>query len=458
MLSHRFVTLVALLALALSACGSNATPGVSTPVATTRPSTATTAASTQPAATSVPSATPVAPTATALPPTPTVAPTARPTSPPTRQPTTAAPTSFNPTTTTIRLEPVASGLRIPTDVVSAKDGSGRLFVSEKAGTIRIVSNGQVQPTPFLDITPIVRANESERGLLGLAFHPKYKENGFFFVYYTAANPIGDLVIARYKVSADPNAADPNSATELLRVKHDQASNHNGGNLMFGPDGYLYIGMGDGGGGGDTFGNSQNPNALLAKLLRIDVNNGTPYGIPKDNPFVNKQGFRPEIWAWGLRNPWRFSFDRATGDLYIADVGQNIYEEVDFQPASSKGGENYGWNKWEGMHCYPESAQCDPTGFVMPIGEYAHRSGDCSITGGYVYRGKEQPALTDAYIFADYCTGHFRALSRDASGAWRLTDLINAQTPISSFGEDEQGEIYALGYGDGMLYRVAAAQK
>ena len=304
----------------------------------------------------------------------------------------------------------------------------------------------------------MRSSESERGLLGLAFHPKYKSNGLFYIYYTAANPVGDLVIARYQVSSDPNVADPKSAVELLRIPHNQASNHNGGNLMFGPDGYLYIGTGDGGGGGDSFGNSQNPGALLAKLLRIDVDGGQPYAIPKTNPFVNKQGFRPEIWAWGLRNPWRFSFDRATGDLYIADVGQNTYEEVDLQPANSRGGENYGWNKWEGLHCYPESARCDPTGFVAPVGEYAHSGGDCSITGGYVYRGQQQPALAGAYLFADYCTGRFRALSRDAGGKWQLTELIDANMAVSSFGEDEQGELYVLGYDKGMLYRVVAAQK
>ncbi|MCA1554270.1 MAG: PQQ-dependent sugar dehydrogenase [Chloroflexi bacterium] len=261
------------------------------------------------------------------------------------------------------LEAVVSGLHLPTDATSPKDGSGRLFVVEKSGTIRIVKDGQLVATPFLNITPLVRSSESERGLLGLAFHPKYKDNGLFYIYYTAANPIGELVIARYKVSSDPHVADPNSATVLLSIPHSQAANHNGGNLKFGPDGFLYIGTGDGGGAGDTYGNSQKPDALLAKLLRIDVDSGDPYGIPKDNPFVSRQGFRPEIWAWGLRNPWRFSFDRMTGDLYIADVGQNAYEEINFQPANSKGGENYGWNKMEGLHCYPPGAQCDQSAFV-----------------------------------------------------------------------------------------------
>lgn len=341
-------------------------------------------------------------------------------------------------------------------MVSARDGSGRLFVVEKGGTIRIVRNGVVQETPFLDITPLVNSAASERGLLGLAFHPKYTSTGQFFVYYTEQT--GDLIIARYKVSPDPNRADPNSAQQLLRIAHRDAANHNGGNLMFGPDGYLYIGTGDGGGAGDRFGNSQNPGALLAKLLRIDVDSGNPYGIPKDNPFVNRAGFRPEIWAWGLRNPWRYSFDRATGDLYIADVGQNLWEEVDFQPANSKGGENYGWNRMEGNHCYPPNAQCDPAAFVTPVAEYGHDRGDCSITGGYVYRGKDQPALMGAYFFSDACTGRFWALQRSAAGQWITSELINSGISVSSFGEDEQGELYVVGLSEGSLYRVVAASK
>jgi glucose/arabinose dehydrogenase len=346
------------------------------------------------------------------------------------------------------------GLSSPVDAKHAGDGSGRLFIVEQRGMIRVVGNGSIAPTPFLDLTRLVNSNSSERGLLGVAFHPNYKSNGFFYVNYTDVN--GDTAVVRYKVSSDANRADPNSAQVLLQVKQP-AANHNGGNLVFGPDGYLYIGLGDGGGAGDTYGNSQKPEALLAKLLRIDVNSGSPYGIPSDNPFVNRAGFRPEIWAWGLRNPWRYSFDRATGDLYIADVGQNIYEEVNFQPASSKGGENYGWNKMEGKHCFRASSPCDFIGMVMPVAEYEHSRGDCSITGGYVYRGSAQPTLTGAYFFADYCSGRFWSLHRDATGAWKQTELITTNTPISSFGEDEQGELYAVGYA-GTLYRIVAVAK
>jgi glucose/arabinose dehydrogenase len=364
---------------------------------------------------------------------------------------------YNPATTTIRLEKTASGLRAPTDIKAAGDGSGRLFVTEKAGTIRSVRNGVVSASPFLDITPLVRSDDSERGLLGVAFHPKYRSNGQFFVYYTEQS--GDIILARYTVSADANRADPASALELLHIQHRGAPNHNGGSILFGPDGYLYIGTGDGGGAGDRFGNSQNPGALLAKLLRIDVDGGKPYGIPPSNPFVSRAGFRPEIWAWGLRNPWRFSFDRATGDLYIADVGQDTWEEVDLQPAGSKGGENYGWNKLEGTHCYPPGATCSAAGtFVLPIAEYDHQDGDCSITGGYIYRGAAQPALNGAYLFADYCTGHFRALQRGADGRWNMIDLLTTRFTVSSFGEDESGEVYVLNFGAGDLYHIVGAAR
>jgi glucose/arabinose dehydrogenase len=409
-------------------------------------------------ATLIPAATnSIAAAASAAPAQTLVAPTAtRPAPTATAKPATPSAAGFNPAVTTIRLDKVLGGLASPTDAKPANDGSGRLFVVEKAGTIHIVRNGALLPTPFLSITSLVRSNESERGLLGVAFHPKYKTNGQFYVYYTEST--GDLIIARYKVSSNPDVADPNSGQELLRIAHRNAANHNGGNLVFGPDGYLYIGTGDGGGAGDTYGNSQNPNALLAKLLRIDVDSGSPYGIPKDNPFVNKAGFRPEVWAWGLRNPWRFSFDRATGDLFIADVGQDIYEEVDFQQASSKGGENYGWNKMEATHCFPPGAQCSAAGFVLPVAEYAHSGGDCSITGGYIYRGTAQPALNGAYFFADYCTGHFWSLVRGADGKWLMTDQLKAGFTISSFAQDEAGEIYVLNIGDGEMYHVVGVTR
>lgn len=251
------------------------------------------------------------------------------------------------------LRKIVAGLNKPTLLVSAHDGTGRLFILEQTGTIRILKDGALMPSPFLDLSGLVNPNGNERGLLGLAFDPKYGGNGRFFVNYTGAN--GNSVTARYSVSAaDPNRADPASASIILRIAHPQYSNHNGGNLVFGPDGYLYFGMGDGGGAGDPNGNSQNLGVLLGKLLRIDARSD-PYAVPPDNPFVGRAGARPEIWAYGLRNPWRFSFDDRSGDLYIADVGQDAYEEIDFQPARDRGGENYGWNFMEGFHAYRGNA-------------------------------------------------------------------------------------------------------
>jgi len=262
---------------------------------------------------------------------------------------------------------------------------------------------------------------------------------------------GDTAVVRYSVSADPNRADPASAKVILQVNQPFA-NHNGGHLVFGPDGYLYIGLGDGGSGGDPQGNGQNLNALLGKMLRIDIDHGDPYAIPLDNPFVGRSDARPEIWAYGLRNPWRYSFDRATGDLYIADVGQNAYEEVDFQPVDSQGGENYGWNKYEGFHQYGGG----PTdGLTMPVAEYAHAIGGCSVTGGYVYRGPSLPALSGVYLYGDYCSGQVWALYRAASD-WENVALLNASVLISSFGEDEAGELYLLDHGGGAVYQLVAA--
>ncbi len=437
-----------LLALTLAACGTAA----QTPTAAPAP---TVAATVPPAAT--PTATLAAsPTATSS---STAAPLRTPIAPPTAAParTAAAAGRFDPAATTIRLNQVVEGLRQPTAIASANDGSGRLFVTEKRGTIRVVRNGAVLPEPFLDISSSVRSAESERGLLGLAFHPQYRRTGLFFVYYT--DQTGDIIVARYAVSANADRADPASATEILHIQHRDAANHNGGSLVFGPDGYLYIGTGDGGGAGDRFGNSQNGGSLLAKILRVDVDAGSPYAIPKDNPFVNRAGFRPEIWAWGLRNPWRISFDRQTGDMFIGDVGQDQWEEVDFQPAGAPGGTNYGWNKLEGTHCYPPGATCDPAGFTPPVAEYSHTGNGCSITGGYVYRGAAQPALTGAYFFGDYCTGKLWALSRDARGGWVTTPLITANgVAVSTFGEDEAGEVYVADLNAGGLYAIVAASK
>lgn len=348
------------------------------------------------------------------------------------------------------LEEVASGLARPTFVTHAGDGSGRLFVLEKQGRIRVIEDGRVLPEPFLDITGVVKSSGNEQGLLGLAFHPDYERNGRFFVYYTAQD--NDNTVAEYRVAGDANRADLRSGKELLAVA-DKYSNHNGGMLAFGPDGYLYIAMGDGGSSGDPDDNGQDLLAFLGKILRIDVDSGDPYAIPESNPFIVRSNARGEIWAWGLRNPWRFSFDRETGDLWIADVGQNKYEEVNFQPAGSKGGENYGWAVMEGTHCFRPSSGCDTTGMTTPIFEYDHGEG-CSITGGYVYRGEAHPALTGIYLFTDYCTGNLWA-TRQVGGTFDTEQIGRLPGSISSFGEDEAGELYAVRDSEGAVYRVVA---
>ncbi len=358
--------------------------------------------------------------------------------------------TFDPSRFSLNAEKVADGFRSPTDIVAAGDGSGRLFVVEKGGTIRILVNGVIQPEPFLDITARVQSGGAEQGLLGLVFHPQYASNGRFFVDFTASN--GDDSIAEYRVSSDPNRADPASGKILLAIP-DPAPNHNGGNLVFGPDGYLYAGFGDGGGANDQFKNGQNLGALLGKMLRLDVTNGDPYRIPHDNPFVGRQGVRPEIWAFGLRNPWRYSFDSVTDDLFIADVGQNRYEEIDVQPAGSHGGENYGWNRMEGLHCL-QGDSCDQSGFVLPVAEYDHTQG-CSITGGFVYRGRRFPLLNGAYLYGDYCSGRIWGLSQDAGGTWRQSELLQTTLGISSFGQDEAGELYLADVNGGGIYHLTA---
>lgn len=333
-------------------------------------------------------------------------------------------------------------------------GDERLFVVEQPGRIDVIANGERLETPFLDIVPLVNSRSNERGLLSVAFHPNYASNGLFFVDYTRV-PDGATVIARYQVSDDPNVADLDSAEILLTIEQPEP-NHNGGLLKFGPDGFLYIGMGDGGGAGDRhgpMGNGQNLNVLLGKLLRIDVDGGEPYAIPDSNPFASQADARPEVWAYGLRNPWRFSFDRATGDLYIADVGQNAYEEVSFQPAASAGGENYGWRIMEGANCFG-SAECDQSGLTLPIAEYSHDTG-CSVTGGYVYRGETYPALAGLYFFADYCSGTIWSLEQTAAGEWEMVERLSVDFTVSSFGEDLTGEVYLTGHNDGTIYRLTS---
>jgi glucose/arabinose dehydrogenase len=349
------------------------------------------------------------------------------------------------TTPSIKLESIAKGFTKPLFVTHAGDGSQRLFVVEQAGVVKIVQNGIIGETPFLDIREQVGSSGSEQGLLSIAFHPRYAENGVVFADYT--NRDGDTVISRFNATGD--IADPISEQILLVIKQPYV-NHNGGLVLFGPDGYLYIGMGDGGSGGDPEKRAQDLDSLLGKILRIDVDGEAPYAIPADNPYANGGGM-PEIWAYGLRNPWRFSFDRATGDLLIGDVGQNKYEEVDFQPAGQSG-MNYGWNQVEGNHCYKDG--CDQTAFVAPIAEYPHEQG-CSVTGGYVYQGAEFPQLQGIYYYGDYCQGTIWALQRTGD-RWSSTVALKSDLRITSFGEDQNGELYLTDGSSGILYRLVAS--
>jgi glucose/arabinose dehydrogenase len=337
-------------------------------------------------------------------------------------------------------ETVVSGLERPVDLQHAGDDSGRLFIIEKPGRIRVFQDGQLLETPFMDIVERVGSSGNEQGLLGMAFHPNYAENGFFFVNYTDLN--GDTVIARYQVTADPNIADPNSEVVLLNVSQP-FRNHNGGVLAFGPDGYLYAGLGDGGSAGDPQGNAQSLDTPLGKILRLDVDSGEPYAIPPDNPFGD------EIWAYGLRNPWRFSFDRANGDLYIGDVGQGSWEEIDYVAAGTPGGMNFGWDYFEGTQPFegtpPQDAQ-----FVPPVAEYSHGEG-CSVTGGYVYRGS-MPEWNGIYLYGDYCSATVWGLIR-SDGGWQNQVLFGAPGSITSFGQDESGEVYLITDG-GQVLRLA----
>jgi glucose/arabinose dehydrogenase len=378
----------------------------------------------------------------------------------------------------VALVQVAAGLVSPVHITHAGDGSGRLFIVEQAGRVKILQGGSISGV-FLDIVDrVLPPASSEQGLLSVAFPPSYGDGiKHFYVYYTNKN--GDNQLSRFSIGPNPDQADPNSEEVLLVIPHPNHTNHNGGQLAFGADGYLYIGTGDGGGGGDPQGNAQNLKSLLGKLLRIDVDpllpiptahkvylpsiarqlsgSGEPrrYLIPSDNPFLNDPKARPEIWAFGLRNPWRFSFDRQSGDLWIGDVGQNSWEEIDYQPINSQGGENYGWNILEGEACYADP-NCDPAGFTPPVKVYPHASGNCSVTGGMVYHGAAQPALKGIYFYGDYCTGSLWGL-RWENEAWQNSLLLDTPYNIASFGENEAGELFLADLSSGAIYQVVQSQ-
>jgi glucose/arabinose dehydrogenase len=364
---------------------------------------------------------------------------------------------------------VESGFAAPISVTHAGDGSGRLFIVERAGIIRIFQNGDTLGTAFLDLSPtgadrVYLEDSSERGLLSVAFPPGFpaEPKDHFYVIYTSNDPEGagdsilpgDLVLERYGLTADDNVADPDDFDLILTISHQDAPNHNGGQLKFGDDGYLYISTGDGGGGGDEFENAQALDELLGKILRIDVEAGTdPYAIPATNPFVDDEDALDEIWAYGLRNPWRFTFDRVTNHMYIGDVGQGVWEEINFQPASSTGGENYGWNIWEGNHCYPPGTMncAQPTAYSPPVAEYDHNEG-CSVTGGYVYRGEPALLLKGVYLYADFCSGRIWGLKHDGV-AWQADLLKDTDLMITTFGEDEAGNVYVADWATGGLYLI-----
>ena len=357
----------------------------------------------------------------------------------------------------VMLQGVISGLTRPVTIAHA--GDDRLFVVEADGRVlayQVTETGAFTfLSTFLDIRSLVQCCE-ERGLLGLAFHPDYASNGYFFVYYTRAGD-GDVVLARYQATpATSNTVNPSTAHILLTVDHSTYGNHNGGGITFGPDGYLYVPIGDGGGGGDPLHNGQNLGALLAKILRLDIDvkdDPAPYyEIPADNPFVGTPGAMPEIWVWGVRNPWRIAFDRLSGDLFIADVGQNSREELNFQPAGSPGGQNYGWPRMEGTACYSPSSGCQTGSLILPVLDYSHAEG-CSIIGGYRYRGAALPTLNGAYVFGDYCSKKIWIGVQSASGSWSRADLLSIGFNVSTFGEDSAGEIYVADVA-GAVYRLA----
>ena len=368
--------------------------------------------------------------------------------------------AFSAATVDLRLDPIAGGFDSPVFVTGAGTGDGRLYVVEQGGRIRVVGpDGSIAPDPFLDISGRLSAG-GERGLLGLAFHPSYASDGRFYVDYTDTD--GNTVISEMRRSAaSPLVADPASERVLLRIDQPYP-NHNGGMLAFGPDGDLYVGMGDGGSGGDPEDRARDTGSLLGKILRIDVDHpstGAAYGIPATNPYASGAGGRPEIWARGVRNPWRFSFDRTTGDLWIGDVGQSSWEEVDrlTAAAGSGRGAHLGWRLVEGRACYDPPAGCEIAGLTAPIAVYGHDAG-CAVTGGYVYRGATSPALAGAYLFGDYCSGRIWALDAAGPDVQEPALLLESGHAIATFGQGDDGELYVADVASGELFHVVATAR
>jgi glucose/arabinose dehydrogenase len=358
---------------------------------------------------------------------------------------------FAPAETRLRVERIAEGFDSPVYVTGDGTGRGRLYIVERAGTIRIWEKGSILPEPLIDLRSQV-STEGERGLHAVAFHPRFERNNRFFVHFNDAR--GRTRISEFRARGD-SPAQIRTGRDIMRVPQPE-TNHNGGWIGFGPDGYLYIALGDGGGEspGDPQGRGQRRDSLLAKILRIDVDSGERYGVPEDNPFVDRRRFAPETWAWGLRNPWRASFDRETGDLWIGDVGQDQFEEVNRVPAG-EAGYNFGWSDMEGAECYLK-ADCDPSDYRDPVWTYEHGD-ECAIVGGYVYRGERYPLLQGAYLFADYCSGTIWALDADAVADGREAParrLLDTPRDWVSFGEDDDGELYAVSLGGG-LHRIRA---
>ncbi|MCB2201744.1 PQQ-dependent sugar dehydrogenase [bacterium] len=362
----------------------------------------------------------------------------------------------NPDTLTLSLQPVVTGLNQPIHIVNAPMDSTRLFVLERPGVVKIVQGDSVLASPFLDISGQV-VTGGERGLLGMAFHPDFPDTQAFFLnYVNRTNDTDYTFISRFSITSNPNVADPGSEQVIFQIRQPQA-NHNGGTIHFGPDRFLYIGMGDGGGSGDPDDLAESPASLLGKLLRIDVRNGGPYTIPPDNPWVGAVDTLPEIFSFGLRNPFRWSFDRATNDLWIADVGQFVYEEINLTRWADAGGQNYGWDHTEGFHCFEPSSNCDSAGVDWPVFEYTHSGGRCSITGGYVYRGCAIPDLDGWYFYGDYCTGQIWRLNVDSAGTVTapfptpVLDIGGAD--LATFGEDYYGELYVAELNGGRILKM-----